>query len=117
MECVIVAKPEPEVIWYRNNVPVIESRNVKLLFLGDSCKLVLKNVSKDLCGEIKVRAINALGECQSTGFLKVNPLKRISVTLDSSTQTNGIDIVDHESNSHTHSVSTNQGNESVYPSL
>ena len=26
LECVIVANPEPEVIWYRNNVPVKESK-------------------------------------------------------------------------------------------
>ena len=109
LECVIVANPEPEVIWYRNNVPVKESKYVELLFLGDSCKLILKNVSKDLSGEIKVRAINSLGECQSTSFLSINPPKRSSITLETSTQTNEVNIVDHESHFYTHSVTTGQG--------
>ena len=110
LECVIVANPEPEVIWYRNNVPVKESKNVELLFLGDSCKLILKNVTKDESGEIKVRAINALGECQSTASLKVNPPKRSSVTPDSGTQTKQVNIIDHESHIYTHSITTRQGN-------
>ena len=110
LECVIVANPEPEVIWYRNNVPVKESKNVELLFLGDSCKLILKNVTKDESGEIKVRAINALGECQSTASLKIHPPKRSSVTLESGTQTNQINIIDHESHTYTHSITTGQGN-------
>ena len=110
LECVIVASPEPEVIWYRNNIPVKESKNVELLFLGDSCKLILKNVTKDESGEIKVRAINALGECQSTASLKIHPPKRSSVTLESGTQTNQINIIDHESHTYTHSITTGQGN-------
>ena len=120
LECVIVANPEPEVIWYRNNVPVKESKYVELLFLGDSCKLILKNVSKDLSGEIKVRAVNSLGECQSTSFLSINPPKRSSITLETSTQTNEVNIVDHESHFYTHSVTTGQGifvnlNVQIYP--
>ena len=109
LECVIVANPEPEVIWYRNNVPVKESKYVQLLFLGDSCKLILKNVSKDMSGEIKVRAINTLGECQSTAFVKIDPPKRSSITLESSTQTNEVNIIDHESHFYTHSLTTGQG--------
>ena len=109
LECVIVANPEPEVVWYRNNVPVKESKYVELLFLGDSCKMILKNVSKDVSGEIKVRAVNTLGECQSTSFLNINPPKRSSITLESSTQTNEVNIIDHESHCYTHSVTTGQG--------
>ena len=114
LECVIVANPEPEVIWYRNNIPVIESQNVQLLYHGDSCKLILKNISRDLSGEIKVRAINALGECQSTAFVKVNPPKRSSATLESATQTSEINIVDHETHSYTHSVLNDQGGILIY---
>ena len=113
LECVIVANPEPEVIWYRNNIPVIESKNTQLLFHGDSCKLILKNISRDLSGEIKVRAVNALGECQSTASLTINPPKRSSVTFESATQTSEINIVDHESHSYTHSVINEQGRISI----
>ena len=111
MECVIVANPEPEVIWYRNSVPIKESNNIQLLFHGDSCKLVLKHIHKDLSGEFKVRAINGLGECQSTACLKVNPPKRSSQTLDSGTQTTEASIVETHLTSHSyiHSIANDQG--------
>ena len=67
-------------------------------------------MTKDESGEIKVRAINALGECQSTASLKIHPPKRSSVTLESGTQTNQINIIDHESHTYTHSITTGQGN-------
>ncbi len=71
LECVIIGDPEPEVIWYRNNVPVKESARLQLLFHGDSCKLILKTVEESDGGEFKVRAVNSAGECQSTCALNI----------------------------------------------
>ena len=105
LECVVVACPRPELIWYRNNIPLVNSTTNEILVLGDSCKLIMKNVTKNVSGEIKVRAINSLGECLSTAFLNVNPHKRQSVTLESSTQTSDTSIMENESQFYSHYVS------------
>ena len=87
IECVIVGRPEPEVIWYRNNMPVKESHSTQLLFQGDTCKLVLLNCREQQSGEYKVRAVNPLGECRSTCQVKVSPPKAKSSSTAISTQT------------------------------
>lgn len=108
LECVIIGHPEPEVIWYRNNVPVKESANLQLLFQGDSCKLLLRNVTKDQTGEYKVRAVNSLGECQSTCQLKVNPSKRSSAIA---TQTTDTGFVHEQHSSYSESLMTERSEE------
>lgn len=57
LECVIVGTPEPEIIWYRNNVPLKESPpGTQLLFHGDTCRLVIRDVKAEPhTGEYKVR--------------------------------------------------------------
>ena len=114
LECVIAANPKPEVIWYRNNIPLESSKDIQFLYHGDSCKLILKNILRELSGEIKVRAINTLGECQSTANLRVNPPKRSSLTLESGTQTSEVNIIDHESHSYSHSIIKEQGKMNHY---
>ena len=109
IECVIVGKPEPEVIWYRNNMPIKESQSVQLLFQGDTCKLILVNCKEQQAGEYKVRAINSLGECRSTCRLKITPRKTSAAI---STQTSVVESPSSASltqeHSYTHKMAQNE---------
>ncbi len=73
LECVVVATPDPELTWYKNNVPMRPiAGKVQILSHGDSYKLILKNVNeKEFSGNYKVRAVNVAGDCQSTCSLRV----------------------------------------------
>ncbi|KAK6627495.1 hypothetical protein RUM44_009973 [Polyplax serrata] len=75
LECVIVGQPEPEVIWYRDGEPVKESDDILLLFQGDHCSLLIKDVYVEDAGVYKVVAINCAGEVSSCCRLRVNPAK------------------------------------------
>lgn len=75
LDCIIVGQPEPEVIWYHENVPVKESEDVQLLFQGDLCSLIIKEVFMEDIGEYKVIAINVAGEASSKCTLTATPLK------------------------------------------
>lgn len=66
LECIIVGQPEPEVIWYHDGVPVKESNDFLLLFEGDHCSLVIREVYVEDAGEYKVVAINSAGETSSS---------------------------------------------------
>ena len=78
LECVVVANPEAEVAWYRNNMPVKDAGNVRFLKKGDTWRLVIAKATEAQMGEYKARAINKLGESHSTCRVKVNPKKRLS---------------------------------------
>ena len=91
IECVIAASPEATVQWYKDDIPLKESRDVTLLKHGDSCQLVLKNTSLKTAGEIKVRAANELGECQSTCNLEVKNKPKSSFAI--ATQTSDSNLV------------------------
>lgn len=65
LDCVIVGNPEPEVIWYHNGKPVKESDKLKLLFEGDRCTLILKEISVNDAGNYRCVAINPVGEASS----------------------------------------------------
>lgn len=88
LDCVIIGQPEPEVIWYHNNRPVKESQDVRLLFQGDRCSLLIKEAYLEDAGEYKVAAINSAGEAFSICNLTIitmndmepatrNPIERI----------------------------------------
>lgn len=71
LECIIVGQPEPEVIWYHDGVPVKESDEILLLFQGDHCSLLIKDVYVEDAGDYKVVAINSAGEASSSCHLAV----------------------------------------------
>lgn len=54
LDCVIVGVPEPEVIWYHNEKPVKESQDVRLLFQGDHCSLIIQDALLADAGNYKV---------------------------------------------------------------
>ena len=103
LECIIVANPEPEVIWYKDNQPIKESNTIELLFQGDSCKLVLKDVQRCQAGNYQVRAVNKFGECNSSCHLNVKSLKTVSET---ETQTTDSSLCEQMTHSYIHSVSS-----------
>lgn len=65
LDCVIVGNPEPEVIWYRNSVPLKESPNHHLLFQGDRCSLLIDHADLADNGNYSVSALNNCGEASS----------------------------------------------------
>uniref|UniRef100_A0A1I8PBC8 Ig-like domain-containing protein n=1 Tax=Stomoxys calcitrans TaxID=35570 RepID=A0A1I8PBC8_STOCA len=73
LDCIIVGQPEPEVIWYHNEKPIKESAEVKLLFQGDKCSLIIQEAFADDAGNYKVVAINSAGEASSSCDVKVTP--------------------------------------------
>lgn len=73
LDCIIVGQPEPEVIWYHNERPIKESADMKLLFQGDKCSLVIQEAYQDDSGDYKVVAINSAGEASSSCNVKVTP--------------------------------------------
>jgi hypothetical protein len=103
LECIIVANPEPEVIWYKDNQPIKESNTIELLFQGDSCKLVLKDVERCQAGNYQVRAVNKFGECNSSCHLNVKSVKTVSET---ETQTTDSSLCEQKTHSYIHSVSS-----------
>lgn len=74
LDCIIVAQPEPEVVWYFDQRPVKESPDIQLLFQGDRCTLVIQEAFLEDAGEYKVVAINSAGEAFSSCKLSVTPL-------------------------------------------
>ncbi|XP_059093271.1 muscle M-line assembly protein unc-89-like isoform X2 [Tigriopus californicus] len=105
LECVIVGNPAPDVMWYKDNFPLKENSNLTITSRGDHFQICMKNVSQDQGGDYKVRAINTLGECQSTCRFKILPKKKTSV---SSTQT--IEEVKQSKVVHTYSHSIAKDN-------
>ncbi|XP_064598296.1 coiled-coil domain-containing protein 141-like isoform X2 [Liolophura sinensis] len=73
LDCVIVGHPEPEVIWYHNGQPVKESKDMQLLFEGDRCTLVIREILPEDAGEYKCVARNIQGEAESACILHVEP--------------------------------------------
>lgn len=71
LDCIIVGQPEPEVIWYHKGRPVKESADVRLLFHGDRCSLLIQEALVEDSGEYKVVAINSAGEISSQCNLTV----------------------------------------------
>lgn len=60
-----------QVIWYHDGRPVKESEDFQLLFKGDKCSLLIKEVYVEDGGEYKVVAINSAGETSSSCKLTV----------------------------------------------
>lgn len=77
MDCIIVGQPEPEVIWYHNGRPVKESSDIRLLFQGDRCSILIQEALTEDSGEYKVVAINSAGEISSQCHLTVIPKPQV----------------------------------------
>jgi hypothetical protein len=54
LECVIVAKPEPQVIWYKEEEVIRESERIHLEYIGDRCALKIQDARPEDSGLYKV---------------------------------------------------------------
>ncbi|XP_060064415.1 titin-like, partial [Ylistrum balloti] len=78
LDCVITGHPEPEVIWFRKDKPVKESKDIQLLFEGDRCTLSIREAYLEDSGLYRCLARNQQGEAESVCKLHVEPLSELS---------------------------------------
>ncbi|CAG9536090.1 unnamed protein product [Cercopithifilaria johnstoni] len=69
LDCIIIAVPEPKVVWYKEEEAIKESEHVELQFEGDHCSLKVKNAEMSDAGLYTVKATNAVGE--ATNFCRL----------------------------------------------
>ena len=60
-----------QVIWYHNEKPVRESKDFQLLFEGDRCSLIIREVYLEDSGEYRCMARNQHGQGDSRCRLMV----------------------------------------------
>ncbi|EFO25223.1 hypothetical protein LOAG_03263 [Loa loa] len=69
LDCIIIAVPEPKVVWYKEEEAIKESERIKLQFEGDHCSLKVKNIRMSDAGLYTVKAMNTVGE--ATNFCRL----------------------------------------------
>ncbi|XP_038634864.1 myosin light chain kinase, smooth muscle-like isoform X2 [Scyliorhinus canicula] len=75
LQCHIEGYPDPEVIWYKNEDPLIESSHIQINYQEDgSCSLIITNLTQKDSGHYVCKAMNALGEQTCSAALTVYPL-------------------------------------------
>lgn len=62
-------------IWYHNDKPVKESKDIQLLFEGDRCTLVIREVYLEDAGLYRCVACNPHGVAESQCQLNVEGIK------------------------------------------
>ncbi|CAF3636008.1 unnamed protein product [Rotaria sordida] len=66
LHAAINAHPEPEIIWYCNNIPLKDTRDVTLTFDGQLCTLVKDQCEKENdSGLYRIAAVNSMGQAES----------------------------------------------------
>ncbi|XP_028993367.1 myosin light chain kinase, smooth muscle-like [Betta splendens] len=71
-DCKIEGFPDPEVVWYRDEHPIKETRHFQIDYDEDgNCSLVISEVSGDDDAKYTVKAVNSLGEATCTAELLV----------------------------------------------
>ncbi|KAM6970665.1 myosin light chain kinase, smooth muscle [Aplochiton taeniatus] len=71
-DCKIEGYPDPEVVWYKDDHPIKETRHFQIDYDEDgNCCLVISEVSGDDDAKYTVKAVNSLGEATCTAELLV----------------------------------------------
>ncbi|KAM9804800.1 myosin light chain kinase, smooth muscle-like [Neosynchiropus ocellatus] len=71
-DCKIEGFPDPEVVWYKDEQPIKETRHFQIDYDEDgNCSLVISEVSGDDDAKYTVKAVNSLGEATCTAELLV----------------------------------------------
>ncbi|TWW80202.1 Myosin light chain kinase, smooth muscle [Takifugu flavidus] len=71
-DCKIEGYPDPEVVWYKDDQPIKETRHFQIDYDEDgNCSLVISEVSGDDDAKYTVKAVNSLGEATCTAELLV----------------------------------------------
>ncbi|XP_067891433.1 myosin light chain kinase, smooth muscle-like isoform X4 [Heterodontus francisci] len=75
-DCKIEGYPDPEVIWFKGEQPIKESRHYQIEYDEDgNCCLIVSEVSAHDDGKYTCKAINSLGEATWTSELIVKTMK------------------------------------------
>lgn len=72
-DCIMMGEPEPEVIWYHDEIPLKASSDVMFKFEGDHCMLTMRSLTIGDTGRYKCVAVNAAGEASCECNLLVKP--------------------------------------------
>uniref|UniRef100_A0AAQ5WWP9 Myosin light chain kinase, smooth muscle n=2 Tax=Amphiprion ocellaris TaxID=80972 RepID=A0AAQ5WWP9_AMPOC len=71
-DCKIEGYPDPEVVWYKDDHPIKETRHFQIDYDEEgNCSLVISEVSGDDDAKYTVKAVNSLGEATCTAELLV----------------------------------------------
>ncbi|XP_038132160.1 myosin light chain kinase, smooth muscle isoform X2 [Cyprinodon tularosa] len=71
-DCKIEGYPDPEVVWYKDDQPIKETRHFQIDYDEEgNCSLVISEVSGDDDAKYMVKAVNSLGEATCTADLLV----------------------------------------------
>ncbi|KAJ1365152.1 hypothetical protein KIN20_025381 [Parelaphostrongylus tenuis] len=76
LDCVVFGRPEPEVIWFKEEKTVQEDERFHLEFTGDHCSLTIERTVPSDTGMYTARARNIYGETTNFCQLKVLPKKQ-----------------------------------------
>ncbi|KAE9417221.1 hypothetical protein Angca_004187, partial [Angiostrongylus cantonensis] len=76
LDCVVVGRPEPEVIWFKEEKTVQEDERFHLEFTGDHCSLTIERTVPSDAGMYTAKARNIYGESTNFCQLKVFPKKQ-----------------------------------------
>uniref|UniRef100_A0A673ANV7 Myosin light chain kinase, smooth muscle n=1 Tax=Sphaeramia orbicularis TaxID=375764 RepID=A0A673ANV7_9TELE len=75
-DCKIEGYPDPEVVWYKDDQPIKETRHFQIDYDEDgNCSLVISEVSGDDDAKYTVKAVNSLGEATCTAELLVEVME------------------------------------------
>lgn len=73
LEAKITGFPKPKVTWYRETEIIESSERHKFLYEDfESYALMIKNVKKEEAGKYHIKAVNELGQAETSGKLIVN---------------------------------------------
>lgn len=62
-----------KIIWYRNNIPLKNSRELTLTFDGQLCKLIKDRCEKENdAGTYRITAVNSMGQAESVCQVVIN---------------------------------------------
>ncbi|XP_041700041.1 myosin light chain kinase, smooth muscle isoform X3 [Coregonus clupeaformis] len=71
-DCKIEGYPDPEVVWYKDEQPIKETRHFQIDYDEEgNCSLVISEVNGDDDAKYTVKAVNSLGEATCTAELLV----------------------------------------------
>ncbi|KAM4731434.1 myosin light chain kinase, smooth muscle isoform 1-T2 [Anableps anableps] len=71
-DCKIEGYPDPEVVWYKDDQPIKETRHFQIDYDEEgNCSLIISEVSGDDDAKYTVKAVNSLGEATCTAELLV----------------------------------------------
>ncbi|KAI5613552.1 myosin light chain kinase, smooth muscle [Silurus asotus] len=71
-DCKIEGYPDPEVVWYKDDQPIKETRHFQIDYEEDGhCSLVISEVCPDDDAKYTCKAVNSLGEASCTAELMV----------------------------------------------